>query len=99
MLPVPWYDLSHAEHRSGDRVTTGGAHATGTVGIRTRNASTSGTALPDYLESGGGSAECGQRLEARREPTHRAAVAQAGAPAGHQGGLGDRSRSRAQSDI
>src|SRR5207253_734386 len=48
---------------------------------------------------GGGSAECGHRRGAGREPTHRAAVAEAGARTGHRGGLGDRSRSRAQSAL
>src|SRR2546429_179155 len=75
------------------------ARSTGTVGVSTGNASTSGAALPDYPESGGGSAECGHRRGARREPADRAAVAQAGARAGHRGGLGDRSRSRAQSAL
>src|SRR2546430_4114962 len=69
------------------------------MGIRPGDSTTGGPALPDYLGRGGWGAECGNCREARGEPPHRAAVAQAGARARHRGGLADRPRAGAQAAV
>src|SRR5207244_2640844 len=64
------------------------------MGILIWHSTTGGATLPDYLGSPGGPGQCGHRRATRREPAHRAVVAEAGQRSGHRASLGDCPRTR-----